>query len=85
MTKTVVDYLSRGYRATEKDLAKARQRELAALFKPDERCERLLHLKRTDPAAFQAFGAAGLLTVGHYAEQKAAFEAEQTEQGDDAA
>jgi hypothetical protein len=79
MTMTTVDYLNRGYRATEKDLAKARQRELAALFKPDDRCERLLYLKRTDPAAFKAFGASGLLAVGHYTEQKAAYEAEQGE------
>ncbi len=54
------------------------------MYKPDDRCERLLQLRASDPAAFKAFGASGLLQLGHYVEQKTAFEAEQAEQGEDA-
>ncbi len=78
-TTTPREHLARGHDYGEPVHARERQRMLAAMFRPDERCERLLQLRATDPAAFRALGPTATLTVGHYDEQRAAHQAERKE------
>jgi hypothetical protein len=47
-----------------------RKEKLAAMFKPNERSERLLKIRETDPAAFARFGPQVLMDVGHYKQQR---------------
>jgi hypothetical protein len=79
MTMTARDYLTRGHRWGEVVHEREHRRMLAGLFRSDERCERLLRLKASDPAVFAALGAGARISIGHYSETKDAFVAEQGE------
>jgi hypothetical protein len=86
MAMTAGDYLRSGYRERMKDLAKARQRELATLYRPNATYDRILARRAQEGDAFRRqLPTTTHIAVGHYVEQKAAYDAEQADQGDDTA
>ena len=60
-------------------MTKTRDQKRAAAFRPDPRLEKLLDLKRTDPAAFAKLPPLTRLACGHYAAAKAAHQATEEE------
>ena len=58
---------------------RGRDEKLAAGFRENPQIERILALKRTDPSAYEALvrSPSTRLSVAHYVEAKAAFEAER--------
>lgn len=69
--------LSDAYAAAGDDPGGKRRRRLAATHRPDERSERLLRLRRDDPAAFARLDPTTRMAVGHYEAAKAAHEEEE--------
>ena len=81
---TPMDLLAAGYAAKEHDHDATRRAEMARLFRPDERMERLLTIQETDPAAFDRFGPTTLISVGHYKQQRDAAGYGGNDEGNDA-
>ncbi len=79
MNKDVADLLESGYQQSADKLDRAHRHKLAAQYQPDPKMERLIELRKTDPAAFRSIGPTGLLSVAHYSAQKSAYKEEQKE------
>lgn len=80
---TPIERMAAGHAANAEKQAREHKAELAALFWPNERSERLLRIRETDPALFATFGPQALMQVGHYQQQRDA--AGYTGDGDSAA
>ncbi len=87
MTKTgptPMERMSAAHAANADNQAKERKAELVALFKPDERLEKLLRIRTSDSALFATFGPTVRISLGMYVQQREA--AGYTgDDGDDAA
>jgi hypothetical protein len=63
---------------TDSDRQTRKRRDLAKTFKADERLERALALKKTDPAAYEKLSATTRMSLGLYLQAKEAHEQEQS-------
>ncbi len=72
--------LSAAYTARAATVDTRQQEELARLFRPDERMERLLSWETQHPDWWAKLEPSTRIAIGHYRQQKTAFEAELARQ-----
>lgn len=69
---SLTDRLAAAYAAVVPALEAQRRRDLADQYRRDDRMERVLEIKRTDPAAYAALPASVLIGVGLYRQHQIA-------------